>query len=120
MQLDTNHDVMFDLGRVNLSGDFSGGYNTSDNASSSLSASFNQEQADINQEIIENIYGDGGASALAALINRSRTLGNGDNTTAYGNISARAMYKVPGTSDILNVNVSGRYSSSVVTTGMTI
>ncbi len=112
MQLDTNHDVMFDLGRVNLSGDFSGGYNTSDNASSSLSASFNQEQADINQEIIENIYGDGGASALAALINRSRTLGNGDNTTAYGNISARAIYKVPGTSDILNVNVSGRYSSS--------
>lgn len=112
MQLNTNHSMMFDLGRVNLSGNLSGGYNTSDNASSSLSASFNQELADINQEIIENIYGDGGASALAALINRSRTLGNGDNTAAYGNLSATAMYKVPGTSDILNVNVSGRYSSS--------
>ena len=112
MQLDTNHDIMFDLGRINLSGDLSGGYNVSDNASSSLSASFNSEQADINQEIIENIYGDGSASALAALINRSRTLGNGDNTTAYGNLSASAMYKVPGTSDVLNIRVSGRYSSS--------
>lgn len=111
-KINTTHDAMFDLGRVNLSGQVSGSYNNSDRYSSSLSASFNQEQADITSEALENIYGDASASALAALINRSRNLTDGDTRSADGSLSTTAIYKIPGTSDVIEMTLAGSYDTS--------
>jgi len=112
MKLNTSHDAMFDLGRVNISAQLSGAYGSSDQVSSSLSASFNEEQADMTQEALETIYGDGSTSTLASLINRSRTLGNSNLKAGNGSLTTTARYKVPGTSDVLTLSLSGDYNTS--------
>lgn len=112
MNMITSHDMMFDLGRVNLSAMMAGVYSSSDGLSSSLSASFNEEQANVTQEMLETIYGDGSASALAALVNRARTISDTNSKSGDGNVSATVMYKVPRTSDVVSVNIDGRYSTS--------
>lgn len=112
MNLNTSHNMMFLFDRVNLSADISGFIRNSDSKSSSLSASFNQEQADMTKEILETIYGDGSATALAALINRNSSISNSDSKSAGGNITTTARYKVPGTSDVITLAVKGTYSSS--------
>lgn len=112
MNLRTSHNMMFVIDRVNISADISGNYSDSDALSSSLSASFNEEQADITQEALETIYGDGSVSALAALVNRNRNIGDRDSKRGGGNINTTARYKVPGTSDIVTLTFNGTYTSS--------
>lgn len=112
LNLNTSHNIMFLFDRVNISADISGFIRNSDSKSSSLSASFNQEQADMTKEILETIYGDGSATALAALINRNSSISNSDSKSAGGNVTTTARYKVPGTSDVITLAVNGTYSSS--------
>lgn len=112
MNLRTSHNMMFVIDRVNISADLSGDYSSSDGVSSSLSASFNEEQANITQEALETIYGDGSVSALAALVNRNSNIGDRDSKKGGGNISTTARYKVPGTSDLISLTFNGTYSSS--------
>lgn len=101
----TSHEMMFDLGRVNLSLSAQGQYQSTDGLSSSLSATFNEEQADVTREILESIYTDGSPSALAALINRSNTRSDSKSDGGMAVLTATALYKVPGTSDVLRFSV---------------
>lgn len=112
MELSTTNELTLLLDRVNISTGISGNYTRNDSRTSSLSASFSQEQANITQEALETIYGDGSAAELAALINRTRNLSDSDGKSANGDISVTSRYKVPGTSDIVTVILGGNYTSS--------
>lgn len=112
--LTTSHDLMFDLGRVNLSLRAQADFQSTDGLSSSLSATFNEEQANVTREALEAIYTDGSPSALAALINRSNTRTDSKSEAGSAYLTATALYKVPGTSDVLrfSLNALGSLSKS--------
>lgn len=108
----TSHSMMFVVDRVNISANVDGNYSSNDGMSSSLSANFSEEQANVTQETLENIYGYGSVSALAALVNRNRNISEHDSKNANGNFNTIVHYKIPGTSDMIAFTVSGNYSSS--------
>ncbi len=112
MRIGTSHGLMFDLGRVNLSGNIDGSYITRDGTSSSLSASFNKEREDATVEFIENLYGSATAEELATIINRNVNRGNNDAKSGDVRLSTSTLYKVPGTSDMLSVVLGANYSIS--------
>lgn len=105
--MSTSHRVMLDLGRVNLSGDIYGGYSHNKSSSTSASASFNEEQAENILDVLQTIYTDPTDQGLSALINRSINRNDSRNNSANGRANVTTMYKVPGTSDILRMSMSG-------------
>ena len=110
--MSTSHNAMFYLGRVNLSGDIYGGYSHNKSASTSASASFNEEQAENILDVLQTIYTDPTDQGLSALINRAINRNDSRNNSANGRATVTTMYKIPGTSDILRMSMSGSTSYS--------
>ena len=110
MRLGTSHAMMFDLGRLNITGSMSGSYSSNDNSSKSLSASFNEEMEDATVEFIENLYSSATPEELAAIINRNVSKSDSEGKSGNASFSSEAIYKVPGTSDKLLFSLSSGFS----------
>jgi len=85
--------------RLMFSGLLAGRFTKNKNDASSISASFNKEQADITYKALEALYSDGSPERLDAVINRSITRTNGTSYIGNYNFFPSLTYLVPGTND---------------------
>ncbi|MBD5284674.1 MAG: outer membrane beta-barrel protein [Bacteroides sp.] len=86
-----------------------GRYIKRDSESSSLSASFNREQADITAKAIEALYSAGTPDMLDAIINRSISRSETGRREWEVQFYPTYRYKIPGTNDILRIQGGLKY-----------
>lgn len=109
--LSTDHHGMMTVGNANLSGNLQASLSHNTDSGRSVSASFNDEQADTSIDDLEAIYGDGSRESLEALINRSisRNDSRGTRAKVSGRVDSRL--KMPSLSDILTLSLTAGYST---------
>lgn len=107
----TNHSFGRKIGKVNASANVSGNYSRTDNVASSLSATFDREQADVSLQALEAIYQTGTQQQLASIINRSVTRNDGVTKNGSFTGGANLSYKIPNTPDRIYASLSASYNS---------
>lgn len=86
-----------------------GRYIKRDNNSSSISATFDKEQADITYEALEALYSDGSPERLDAVINRSINRSDGSRHEGEVQFYPTVEYKIPRTNDRLYFQLGVKY-----------
>lgn len=86
-----------------------GRYIKRDNSSSSISATFDKEQAGITYAALEALYSDGSPERLDAVINRSITRSDGSRHEGEVQVYPAFEYKIPRTNDRLYLELGVKY-----------
>lgn len=80
--------------------------------SDNLSATFNEEQADITRRAIETLYTESSAERIDAVINRSLTKSDGSSHEGEVQYFPDFNYKIPGTPSRLHMQLGVRYKEN--------
>lgn len=97
---------------ITAGGYLSGKYRKVDSNGASVSATFDTEQQEITMNAIEAIYTAGTPEQLDAIINRSITKSDGSNRQIDLRVCPTLGWRIPGTSDRLNIETYFRYDDS--------
>ncbi len=111
-RLETRHSGWLSSERMSLGGYVQAKYRKVDTNSSAASATFDSEQQDMTMSAIEAIYSAGTPAQLDAIINRSITKSNGSSRQLDMRICPYYIWRIPGTSDRLSIDLYARYDDT--------
>ncbi len=109
--LSTGHSAYFSKKDFHYGLYLAGSYGQTKQAGSNLTGAFNEEPEDMDEQALEAIY-SGNPSLLSTIINRSRTLTDTRLKRYNLNLNPYFSFKLPGTSDYLNLSMSAVYGGS--------